>query len=174
MGLERVAYELQTFRKVVSTPVSQIAACPLFAVDFSASHQQKIADISTEARFHAGEHIWRQGELHETCYLVLEGQLALEIYVPMHGPIVVDTIAAGDLLGASGLLNAQKWSFDARALTAVRAIAIDCTKLHILTEQDHELGFLIYRALARILDGRLTTARRRLMELVAPAHTKLA
>jgi CRP/FNR family cyclic AMP-dependent transcriptional regulator len=173
MGFGRVAYELQSSRKVVSTSVSQLAACPIFAVEFSTSHLEKIADISTEARFHAGQHIWRQGELHETCYLVLEGQLALEIYVPMHGPIVVDTIAAGDLLGGSGLVNSQKWSFDARALTDVRAIAIDCTKLHMLTEQDRELGFLIYRALARILDGRLTTARRRLMELVAPAHTKL-
>lgn len=126
------------------------------------------------AQFQAGEHIWRQGELHESCYLVLNGQLALEIYVPMHGPIVVDTIAPGDLLGASGLLNSQKWSFDARALTDVQAVTIDCGKLRWLTEQDYELGFRIYRVLARTLDGRLATARRRLIELGTPTRTKLA
>lgn len=169
-----MADELHTCQEVVPTSVAQITACPLFAEDFTPDHLQQIAAISTETRFYAGEHIWRQGEVHETCYLVLEGQLALEIYVPMHGPIVVDTIARGELLGGSGLLNSQKWSFDARALSDVRAIAIDCTKLHVLTEMDHELGFLIYRALARILDGRLTTARRRLMELVAPSRTNRA
>ena len=160
--------------EIVSTSAAQLATCPIFAAEFGARHLQQIAENSTTAQFQAGEHIWRQGEVHETCYLVLNGQLALEIYVPMHGPIVVDTIAPGDLLGASGLLNSQKWSFDARALTDVQAVAIDCTKLHGLTEMDHELGFLIYRALARTLDGRLATARRRLLELVVPTRTKLA
>ena len=84
----------------------------------------------------------------------------------MDGPIRVDTIEPGELLGWSDLIDSHKWNFDARALTDVQAIAMDCAKLGQLIDADHELGYQVYRCLARVLDGRLSNARRRLLELV--------
>ncbi len=152
------------------TSASQLASSPAFSRDFRAEHLNLIAGISSEAWFPAGQHLWRQGEIHEFCYLVVSGQLALEIYVPMHGPIGVDKVGPGELLGGSSLLNPQKSSFDARALTDVQVIAIDCGQLALLMEDNHELGYHVYRCMARILDGRLTSAWRRLLELIAPAR----
>ncbi|MEP7362245.1 MAG: cyclic nucleotide-binding domain-containing protein [Acidobacteriota bacterium] len=154
----------------MSSAVSHLASSQAFSSGFTAPQLDLIAGISSEVWFRAGHHLWRQGEVHEICYLVVSGQLALEIYVPMHGPIAVDTVSQGELLGASGLLNSQKWNFDARALSDVRAIAIDCTQLRALAEEDHELGFQVYRSLAQILETRLGTARRRLLELIAPSR----
>ena len=163
--------ELHSESQIVPTSVSQISACPAFSSGLNIEQLDQIAGISSEASFRAGQHLWRQGEFHETCYLVTTGELALEIYVPMHGPIAVDKIGPGELLGGSGLLNRQKWNFDARALTDVQAVAIDCTRLAQLIEDDHLLGYHVYRCLARILDGRLSTARRRLLEMTVPTRS---
>ena len=154
----------------VSESVVQLAASQPFFQGLGPELVEKIAALSAEVRFRAGAHLWRQGERHETCYLILQGQLALEIYVPLHGPLNVETIHAGELLGGSGLVSSHNWNFDARALTDVQAIAIDCTKLRQIAEEDHELGYQIYRALARILDARLTSARRRLLDLAVPSR----
>jgi len=153
----------------VAQPIAQLVANQPFFSGFDPRQRELVAGMSAEVQFRAGVHLWRQGENHETCYLILKGQLALEIYVPLHGPLCVETISAGELLGGSGLVTTHQWNFDARALTDVSAIAIDCARLRELAEQDHELGYQVYRCLARILDGRLTTARRRLLELSVPA-----
>jgi CRP/FNR family cyclic AMP-dependent transcriptional regulator len=163
--------ELLLQSQIVLTSVSHLASSPALSPELRAEHLDLIAGISADMWIPAGQHLWRQGEVHEFCYLVVSGQLALEIYVPMHGPIVVDKAGPGEMLGGSGLLNRQKSSFDARALSDVRVIAIDCAKLARLMEADHELGYQVYRRLARILDGRLTSAWRRLLELIAPTRT---
>lgn len=165
-----MAEELLPESLIVPTSVTNLSACSALSSGLNAEQLQLIAEISSDAKFRAGQHLWRQGEFHETCYLVISGQLALEIYVPMHGPIAVDKIGPGELLGGSGLLNRQKWNFDARALTDVQAVAVDCSQLARLIEDDHELGYHVYRCLARILDGRLSTARRRLLEMAVPVR----
>lgn len=148
----------------------QLVAAQPFFDGFGVDLLEKIASVSAHVRIPGGTHLWRQGELHETCYLILRGQLALEIYVPLHGPLGVESVSAGEMLGGSGLVTSHNWSFDARALSDVEAIAIDCTRLREMAEEDHELGYHVYRCLARILDARLTTARRRLLEQAAPLH----
>ena len=165
-----MADELLSPIRTVPITAVQLAASQAFSSGFSAPHLDLIARISSEAWFRAGQHLWRQGEVHETCYLILKGRLTLEIYLPMHGPIGVDTIEPGEFLGGTGLIDSQKWNFDARALTDVHAIAIDCAKLGQMIKADHELGYEVYRCLAQVLDDRLGKARRRLLELIVPAH----
>jgi len=160
-----MADELLSPIRTVPITAVQLAASQAFSSGFSARHLDLIARISSEAWFRAGQHLWRQGEVHETCYLILKGRLTLEIYLPMHGPIGVDTIEPGEFVGGTGLIDSQQWKFDARALTDVQAIAIDCPKLCQLIKADHELGYEMYRCVARVLDGRLGKARQRLLEL---------
>lgn len=150
-------------------PIAQLVASQPFFAGFGDALLEKVAGVSAFIQMKGGTHLWKQGEQHETCYLILKGQLALEIYLPLHGPLSVETVGPGEMLGGSGLVTSHNWSFDARALTDVEAIAIDCTRLREMAEEDHELGYHVYRCLARILDSRLTTARRRLLEQASPA-----
>lgn len=120
-----------------------------------------------QAYFPKGSYIWRQGDHHPYCYMIDSGQVALEIYIPAHGPLRIETLAAGDLLGGSGLLGPHRWNFDARALTDVTATAFDCAAVQIRAERNHELGFHVYRKLCQVLDKRLLDARQRLLELAA-------
>ena len=164
-----MADELLSPIHTVPITAVQLAASQAFSSGLSARHLDLISRISSEAWFRAGQLLWRQGEVHETCYLILKGRLTLEICLPMHGPIGVDTIEPGEFVGGTGLIDSQQWKFDARALTDVQAIAIDCTKLDQLIKADHELGYEMYRCVARVLNGRLGKARRRLLELMVPA-----
>ena len=129
----------------------------------------EFAGCTHDAHFEKGSYLWRQGDAHPYCYLIESGQVALEIYVPAHGPIRVETLRPGDLLGGSAMLEPHRWSFDARSLTDVIATALDCNAVKSRAERNHEMGFHLYKRLAQVLDQRLTSARRRVLELTGVA-----
>ena len=51
----------------------------------------------------------------DTFYVLRHGSVALETFVPTRGPVVIETIEAGEVLGWSWLFAPYRWHFDARA-----------------------------------------------------------
>ena len=75
--------------------------------------------------FEAGETLFREGEPGRCFYVVRRGRVALELYVPGRGPLTIETIEAGSVVGWSWLFAPHVWHFDARAVAPVRAVAVD-------------------------------------------------
>ena len=57
-------------------------------------------------------------------YLIRHGRVALELSAPGRGAVTVRDPRAGDILGLSWLIPPYRWTYDARALEPVRAIAL--------------------------------------------------
>src|SRR5512141_2751205 len=70
-----------------------------------------------------GEHLFRTGTAADTFYVLRHGSVALDLFVPPRGSIVIETIDAGAIVGWSWLFPPYRWHFDARAATPVRATA---------------------------------------------------
>jgi len=85
----------------------------------------------------------------------------------------ITTLAAGDELGWSSLLMEDRKHFQARTLEPVRALAFDAARLRQTCEQDHGFGYLLMRALLRVVSGRLQDTRMQLLDLYAPRGVKL-
>ena len=80
---------------------------------------------ASNMRFNAGEFIFRAGEEANHFYLIREGKVSLEVFVPARGSLTVQTLRGGDILGWSWLVPPYTSKFDARAAERTRAIVLD-------------------------------------------------
>jgi len=128
-------------------------------------HQQRLlADCAMEKTFEAGEIIFREGDPANRFYLILDGKVVLESYVLDRGRVEIQTIEAGDVLGWSWLLPPYYWQFDARAVVDTKAIFFYATPLRDEAEDDHELGYELFKRISQVMLKRLQATRRRLLE----------
>ena len=115
--------------------------------------------------FKPGAYLYRQGEPADKFYLIRDGLVAVEIYVPGRPPISVETIEAGEIIGWSWLFPPFKWSNDARAAETVRVISVDGACLRGKMERDQILGYELYKRFVPIMARRLLQTRIRIVEL---------
>lgn len=124
-----------------------------------------IADCGENVHFEAGRYLFREGNDADRFFVVRDGHVALESYAPGRGPLVIDTVAAGELLGISWLVPPYRLMFDARAVVDVRATAFDGACIRAKCEHDAELGFELMQRVAVVMQKRLQSARVRLLDL---------
>lgn len=132
-------------------------------------HLEKLASMSKLVWFSADEEIFREGDVEDTVYLILEGQVSVEIYVPGKGRVTVLTLGPGQLLGWSPLFAGNPNTASGRTTIRTRAIAIDAHRLRIMCQIDHELGCAIGWRIAEVIAGRLRATRLQLLDIFAPA-----
>jgi CRP/FNR family cyclic AMP-dependent transcriptional regulator len=133
-------------------------------------HQvEKLAAIAREVSFAADEVIFREGEVDNVVYLILEGQTAIDIYTSGRTWATILTVGPGQLLGWSSLFTQMRKTAKGRAVAPTRAIALNAPKLREVCEADHELGYIIGWRLAELIAGRLKATRLQLVDIFAPA-----
>jgi len=128
-------------------------------------HVRLLAGCASNARFDDGKFIFRENQEAENFYILREGKVALEIYAPDRGPIVIDTLGAGDILGWSWLIPPYHWKFDARVIEGTRVLMLDGKCLRKKCEADHDLGYELLKRFASILEQRLEATRIQLLDI---------
>lgn len=124
-----------------------------------------IAGCGQNVIFNAGDYLFREGDPADTFYAIRQGSLALEVHVPAREAVIIETLHEGDLVGWSWLFPPYRWSFDARALESVSAIAFDGACLRGKCEADHDLGYELMRRMAQVIIERLQATRLRLLDV---------
>ena len=124
-----------------------------------------LSDCALPAQFKAGQVIFREGEKAKLFYLIQKGKVVLESKAEFGGPVVIDTIGAGGLLGWSWMMPPYKWRFTARAVEPTEAIYFAGTILREYCERDHSLGFELHKRLSAVMMKRLQAARRKMLEM---------
>lgn len=135
---------------------------------FSDLRKEDIAFIAGCGRnvvFEAGEYIFREGEAADQFYIIRHGRVALETYAPGRGPLLIETIDQGEVLGWSWLFPPYRWSSDARAVELTRAVALDGACLRMKCAEDTRLGYDLAMRVSRIMMQRLTATRVRLLDI---------
>jgi CRP/FNR family cyclic AMP-dependent transcriptional regulator len=135
-------------------------------------HIELIAGCASNVRFNKGDHIFREDEEADRFYLVRHGLVALDVFVPQRGPVTIDTIQEGEVLGWSWLFPPYRWHFDARALQLTRAVAFDGKCLREKCETDLHLGYDLVTRFAQVIVQRLQSARLQLLDLYGDASRK--
>jgi CRP-like cAMP-binding protein len=124
--------------------------------------------IASKAVWPAGTEIFREGGHNENIYLICNGQVALDISVPMRGRTTILTLSEGDVFGWSAVLPVVKTrTASARAVHDTLAVAFDGPALLAACEQDHELGYHVFRRLTNVVAARLTATRIQLLDMYA-------
>ncbi len=128
-----------------------------------------LAGCARNVRFDAGAYVFREGDPADVFYVVRHGSVALEAFVPAGGPVMIETIDAGEVLGWSWLFPPYRWHFDARALATVRATAFDGACLRDKCAADPALGYRLMGRFAQVLIERLQWTRLRLLDVYGDA-----
>ena len=138
-----------------------------FTRRFWPEHVAKLAAMAAEARFAPGEWIFHEGDHSSLFYLLIEGDVALEVVSPGR-PLRVATLYPGDVLGWSSITGENGKQFQARALEPVYALAFDGARLRHACEEDYAFGFAFLRAVLSVTSERLHSIRAQLLEAYTP------
>jgi CRP/FNR family transcriptional regulator, cyclic AMP receptor protein len=128
-------------------------------------HLGILVGCASNVRFDAGQFLFHEGEEANEFYMIREGKVAVQIQGAERGPIIVQTIGEGEVLGWSWLIPPYRWRFDAKALELTRAIALDGKCLRTKSEEDHDLGYELLKRFAGIIVDRLEAARLQLLDV---------
>ena len=143
---------------------AQLRECPVFA-DLDPRLLAVIADCASPAQFEASHFVFREGEEADTCYLIRRGRVALEVFAPGRGPLTIQTVGEGEVLGWSWLIAPYRWQFDARTTELTRALALDGRCLRAKCEGDYQLGYELMKRFADVIRQRLQATRMQLLDL---------
>jgi CRP/FNR family cyclic AMP-dependent transcriptional regulator len=124
-----------------------------------------LAEYASRVRFNAGEVIFREGEEANLFYLIRHGKVAVETFSPNRGPIIIQTLGEGELLGWSWLIEPYRWRFNARAVELTRAIVLDGKCLRGRCEEDPEFGYELMKRIAHLIERRLQATRLQLLDV---------
>ncbi|HEX2980857.1 MAG TPA: Crp/Fnr family transcriptional regulator [Anaerolineaceae bacterium] len=135
-------------------------------LELNLDHLQRLAAISDLRQVDAGEVLFHEGEKIDFMFLVLEGQFAIEIFVPNHGSVRIFTAEPLDVFGWSSVTPVvRQRTASARALEASRVLAFNAEALKRLCDDDHDIGYVIMRRTANVIASRLLTTRLQLLEM---------
>jgi CRP/FNR family transcriptional regulator, cyclic AMP receptor protein len=131
----------------------------------SAEHRAAIAGCGRSQSFQHGDYLMREGEQADNFYVIKDGSVALDVYVPQRGGVTIQSLHDGDLLGWSWLMPPYRVAFDARAVTDTDTIAFDASCLRGKLEQDSELGYDLLKLFSTVILERLQSARLQLLDV---------
>lgn len=131
-------------------------------------HFDKLRQICHLQEAAAGEQLFHEGDKEEFLYIVVEGRVAIEIYVPSRGHVRVNTAEPMDVVGWSSITPVvRQRTAGARAVLPSRLVAIEAAGLRQLCDADHDLGYIVMRRMANVVASRLMTTRLQLLDMFA-------
>jgi CRP/FNR family cyclic AMP-dependent transcriptional regulator len=146
--------------------VLAIQSIPWF-IDLKSDQIERLAGIAGVRSLQAGEELFREGDRDGYMYVILEGQINLENYVPTHGLSYLYTADPLDILGWSSMTPVvRQLTATARALCPSKLLAFDSDSLRRLCEEDHDLGYTIMRRIANVVASQMLVGRLVLYDLI--------
>jgi len=123
----------------------------------SAASLDALADLAEPAVVDAGATVATEGRTADWFAVVEHGRLAVELFVPGRGPLVVATIGPGHLVGWSWRFPPHVWHFDVVAVDRTQLWRFDAAAVRAAAaahpELDRELTAVVATTMARRLEA---------------------
>jgi CRP/FNR family transcriptional regulator, cyclic AMP receptor protein len=156
----------------MSEAARNLLAGHAFLAGFPPEAVQVVAETAEPVSFRPGVLLFREGSPADAAYLVTSGHVAIEVHAPNRGPIVVETIGAGHVVGLSWAAPPFRYQFDARAIDSVDAVSVDTARLRVALAENPVLGFLFLDRLTAVVLERLQATRIRLLDLYGKSDAR--
>jgi CRP-like cAMP-binding protein len=136
--------------------------------EIESAHFDQLCSIACLNEVEPGEELFREGDKEDNLYIVLEGRIAIEIFISGRGRMRIFTAEPMDVVGWSSVTPiVRQRTATARAVLPSRVVALDGQKLRQLCDQDHGLGYVVMRRLANVVASRLLVTRLQLVDMFA-------
>jgi CRP-like cAMP-binding protein len=154
----------------MTATLDQVLAAQSFFAGMLPEHLETLASVAQPVTVATGRKVFHEGDVADACYLIIEGDLALEMDIPGRGAHVLQTLHSGDMLGWSWLVSPYRYAYDAQVLTDVKAIRFDAVALRAQKEADPAFGYELMQRFAEVLVRRMQAARLQLLDVYGNAH----
>ncbi len=146
--------------------IESIQNIPWF-LDLDPTQIERLAGIAGIRSIAEGELLFREGDREDFMYVILEGQLGLDAYVPSQGTHNIYTADPLDILGWSSMTPVvRQRTASATALSPVRLLRFESSALHRMCDEDHDLGYLIMKRIANVCASQYLVNRIVLYDLI--------
>lgn len=124
-----------------------------------------LAGCAMPVVYDAGETIYREGDEADHFFALERGTVAIQIFVTGRGPVTIQTVGPGEVLGWSWLFPPYRRRFDAVAMSTTEGLALRGPLLRERTEADPRLGYELLKRFSRVVVERLHGATVQLADL---------
>lgn len=147
--------------------INALQSVPLFQ-QISEEHFEKILEITSLVEVDAKQELFREGDPEDFLYVVIQGRVAIEMFVPSRGRTRIHTAEPMDEIGWSSVTPVvRRRTAGARAVLPSCLLKIDAVKLRQICDEDCSLGYLIMRRMCNVIASRLLTTRLQLLDVFA-------
>jgi CRP/FNR family cyclic AMP-dependent transcriptional regulator len=147
---------------MIEVNAAALAAHP-FLHDMSPDQLDMLVEAARDVKFPARQRLFEDGGSANRFWLIQSGYVLLDLHVPGEGPVVIEDIGMGQLLGWSWLFPPYKWAFGAVTATQVEAFEFDAPLVRQRCAEDPGLGYELNQRITQVLAKRLQATRIRLV-----------
>jgi CRP/FNR family cyclic AMP-dependent transcriptional regulator len=125
----------------------------------------RLAAWARRSQFRTGVRVFEEGGKADRFWLIRDGHIQLDTYLPGRGSVVIESLRAGTVLGWSWLFDPYVWHFGATAAEPTLTVEFDARGVRRLCEEDPVLGYALVQRFTRVVVDRLQSTRIRLLDL---------
>jgi CRP-like cAMP-binding protein len=146
--------------------IEPLLAAQPFCKGLHPRHIHEVAACASRLNFTDGQFLCRAGEVVTRFYLILQGRVSVEIFSARRGPITMQTVMGGGVIGWLWV-NSEPyhWPVDTRAVGLTRALSLEVSCLREKCEADHDLGYEIMKRYANSLAERFRVCSLQLTDM---------
>lgn len=139
-----------------------------FFEHLSDSDRNWLAEQATERSVDEGQLVARQGSKADRFFLILEGELVVEVPALTGPSLEVTRLGPERIFGWSWLIRPYQWHFNARAGVPTRVLEFDGAAILAHCEENPAFGYELLKRFSSLMGRRLEAAQRKMMDQWAP------
>ena len=128
-------------------------------------HIAEVAKGSTRINFNPGEFLMREDEPGSCFFLILHGKVAVEVFTPERGPIIVSTLGENEILGYCWIVPPYQCRFDVRAVELTRTVCVQGTRLRQICDEDHQVGYELLKRTSQMMSKLIEATRVQMLDV---------
>ena len=118
-------------------------------------HLHQLAALAQPRECPQGGVLFREGDDSPFLFVLLSGEVALEVKAGDRGPAAIYAAGPGELLGWSPVLGRHAMTATARAAAPCRLVVLDVGRVAELVRQDPHFGVAFLRQIGLVVSDRL-------------------
>ncbi|MEA5077421.1 MAG: cyclic nucleotide-binding domain-containing protein [Anaerolineaceae bacterium] len=139
---------------------------PIF-LDLKPFQLARLATACSVVEFEAGFELISEGDSLDYTYILMEGDMTVEVFVPSRGNVLTSHLGPLDMCGWSALTPVvRQRTGTVKTTTKTRLLKMDSRVLIPMCEEDHDIGYFIYKRLSNVAARTFLTTRLQLMNLI--------
>jgi CRP-like cAMP-binding protein len=123
------------------------------------AHLHKLAAIASPGECPAGTILFREADDSSSIFVLLSGEVSLEVTRRDRGSATIYAASPGELLGWSPVLGRHAMTATARVTTPCRLAVLEVGRVNELIQEDPQFGVAFLRQLALIVSDRVSATR---------------